>query len=277
MFDAQAIKAISQADSCTNVRHSLQLAIEDGTGLVLAPSDFKLHDLENMLPHPRRMTGKFKTQSLGAFIRFVDVSANKDSSRIFVEPEDMSATAIIDYKDGEKPGHRDYTATFKAERTPELVALFSILDQRRTQQSIVEFCEDWLSYISFQDADGLQLDTKRTLGALRSITIKEAREVESQVESLSQTRSAFESVAAVSKQHQLPSFVTFTCVPYVGFQSRAFRARISMTTHNDNLLLTMRAILLDQHVQQMGDELVAKLMQELSSGGIPIFMGSMGN
>ena len=122
-------------------------------------------------------------------------------------------------------------------------ALLKVDGIAASQRAIAEFLEDWLPHITAYQADS-ELQAKHVVAAVRNVDIEVARKVENTVESLSESRSAFEQVKASSK-HVLPDIIEFRCEPYLGLQSRTFTLRLSVATNDSKPMLTLRIQNLD--------------------------------
>lgn len=108
---------------------------------------------------------------------------------------------------------------------------------------MAEWLEDWVHCFEFsKDVDGgmpTDINPKRVITAVRNITIEQASKAQHETQSLSERRSAMQSVEANSSTGDLPDTIMFTCAPYEGLDVQTFELRLSITT-GDRLGLTLR-------------------------------------
>lgn len=254
MFDKEALIALQEGESIGAAYASLKDAIETSNGSVAAlPSDYKLHDLEKFLTYRRRARGLMTTSMLDAFAGYTKAHAEIGAS-VFVNAEEMSATAVLNIGIPEGPGHADNKAKIEAKRTAALAALLFIANGAPVKQAAVaEFLEDWPDEIKCSNTDGV-IATSKAVAAVRKLTIESMRKVESEDQQLSASRSAFESVQATSKD-PIPTIIEFCCQPYADLHTRTFAVRLGIRTDGDKPGITLRIIKFEQHTEEMAKEL----------------------
>ena len=240
--------------------------------LVALPEDFRLHDLEHILPHRRRARGTMATAYVAPFAEYA-LAYKQPGAAVFVDAAEMRARAVLDLGTHEHPGHADNTAELKPTKTAAFDALMQINGRARTQQELAEFIEDWSGLapmLFLKGADDVPLS--RALAAVRRITIESARKVESEEQQLSATRTAFESVQATSAD-PIPTQIYFTTKPYADLEERTFVLRLSILTSDKAPLLVLRIQNLEAHTEAMGKELAA-LVHDAIKGEMPVLLGS---
>jgi uncharacterized protein YfdQ (DUF2303 family) len=120
-----------------------------------------------------------------------------------------------------------------------------------TQRNAAEFLEDWTDNIRCLDSG--EIPTSKAIGAIRRLTIENARKVTSEVKQLAESRSAFEQVEAKSED-PIPELVYFKCKPYSDLQERTFVLRVAvLTTEQPAIKLHIRQH--EEHIEQMAQEL----------------------
>ncbi|WP_235593486.1 DUF2303 family protein [Pseudomonas syringae pv. tomato] len=77
--------------------------------------------------------------------------------------------------------------------------------------------------------DGEDIDLRRAAGAIRSITIEQARKSEHVVGDMSASRSAMDQIEAKSAEG-LPAELLFSVIPYEGLQAQTIQLRVAVLT-----------------------------------------------
>ena len=270
MFDKEAITALQEAQAIHQANNALSISKETKETVAL-PSDYKLHDLEKLLPNRRRARGTMSTAVLEAFADYAKSHAESGAS-VFVDAETMSATAVLNLGTPDAPGHADNKAKLQLKRTAAFSALLHVANgASQRQATVAEFLEDWALQIKCANDVG-EIPTTKAIAAIRKLTIETMRKLESEEQSLSQSRSAFESVQATSKE-PIPTTIVFTCQPYTDLTERTFAIRLSVQTGGDKPAITLRIIKVEQHSEDMAIEL-ADLVESKFSEGIQVLIGA---
>jgi uncharacterized protein YfdQ (DUF2303 family) len=283
MINKEAIDAMSEAKAIENAFKCLAKASE-ANNITALPSDYKLHDLERFLPQRRRVRGLMQTPFVRAFAAYVKTHMEAGAS-VFVDPAKLGATAVLNLGGPSNPGHADNLAKLTPEKTAAYAALqLQTLGNRHlTQKEAAEFMEDWSEHIQcFSDA-GHTISNPRAVAAVRKITIDAMRKLESTEQSLSASRSAFESVQASSTE-PLPSTIYFKCRPFADLAERLFVLRLGVITTDDKApKITLRIAKAEQHAEEMAVELCELVLQhmELAMGSettratlVPVLIGA---
>lgn len=236
------------------------------------PDDFKLHDLESYLNYRRRPRGTMSTRFIGPFAEYAIAHAGEGAT-VFVDAGDMTATAVLDLGTCDLPGHADNKAKLTPNKTAAYAALLQITAGPRSQQDVAEFLEDWADQVKCLNGD-TEIKVPLAIAAVRKITIESAQRVESEEQSLSATRSAFESVKA-SSQDPLPTTIYFTCPPYADLEERTFALRLSILTSEKTPKLVLRVQKLETHIEEMANELVMRISEAIGPE-LPVLVGIYG-
>lgn len=271
MFDKQAIQELAQAQAISAANTAVQ-----ATATVVALTDnFVLHDLEKFIPNRRRARGMMSTPLLADFASYVGKHAEAGAS-IFVGHDTMVADAVLNLGTPEAPGHADNRAQFAPPRTAAFKALLGFANGAALkQQAVAEFFEDWEGFARMEFfSEGSVVSAAKAITAVRQITIESAKRVETTEKQLGAQRSAFESVQA-SSIDLLPTLVHFNCAPYVGLDERQFAMRLGVLTGDAKPMLSLRIINLEQHQQDMANELAALVCAAFAGGSaVPVAVGS---
>jgi len=238
-MDKSAIQAI--ADMATASATS-QLAKVEGVAMVI-PKDHQLTSLEHLQECPDAFKATFKTTVIAEFIRYLLVHIEQ-SSALFINPENMSAKAVLDLGVPEHPLWGRHVAMAALKKIPAYEALLEANDSNFLQQAFIDFAEDHECNIAFIDSDGEHLDYRQTINTLRTLKVTASRENDQTVGNYAATRSALESIEVSAGNQQLPYGFVFTVSPYDGFEPVTLTAQ--MRSLNDD-----KAIRLKFRIQQL--------------------------
>ena len=266
------IAAIKASQAITAAAAAVNGALADGSGVTALHEDFKLHDLENYLPFRRRPRGTMATRFIAPFAEYAIAHAGEGAT-VFVNPDDMTATAVLDLGNVESPGHADSKAKLTPNKTADYAALLQITSGPRSQQDVAEFLEDWADHVECFNAD-TSINVPLAIAAVRKITIESAQRIESEEQSMSATRSAFESIKA-SSQEPLPTTIQFTCPPYADLNERTFVLRMSILTGERTPKLVLRIQKLETHTEEIANELMLRISDAIGPE-LPVLVGAYG-
>jgi uncharacterized protein YfdQ (DUF2303 family) len=130
--------------------------------------------------------------------------------------------------------------------------------------------------MQFFNDDGA-ITAPKAIAALRKLSIESMRKLESSEQSLSASKSAFESIQATSTD-PIPTMIYFTCKPYADLDERQFVLRLGVMTGGDKPTITLRIIKEEEHAEQMAAELaelIGSSFYELGGKStIPVLLGS---
>lgn len=271
----QFIEAIRKGSSIARAEEATTNALHD-SGVVALPNDFQTHDLEKFQNTRRRQRGTFSTPFVTDFAQYTQALADEGAT-VFVDATDMTARAVLDLGTTDSPGHADHMARLQPIKTAAYAALGKIAGQALSQRAVAEFFEDWcdlakMSFFNDQNGQDGTITRAQAIVAVRDITIDGARKLESTEQTLSATRTAFESVQA-SSRHTLPTLVYFKTRPYADLNERLFVLRMSISTSDSKPLLTLRVQNVEQHTEEMGNELAA-LVRDAIGGELPVLLGT---
>lgn len=269
MFDHEAIKELTRSESISAANAAASAV---ALALLALPADYSVHDLERHLPQRRRARGTMTTSSIEHFAAYVKAH-REDGATVFVDSQQITATAVLNLGSPAAPGHADNLAALRLRATAGYAALCKIADgNAKTQRDVAEWLEDWQHAITATDSAEQAMVTRHAIAAVRQITIEAVRRAESSEQSLSATRSALEQVTARSGDKLLPAFLDVTLEPFTGLDSRTFRVRVGVLTGNDKPALVLRVTKAEQHAEDMAHELADKVTAALG-GAVPALLG----
>lgn len=260
MIDASAIDQLTKAEAIASANRALTDQMES---LVALPEEYKLHDLEPYLTYRRRQRGLMVTSSLKDFAAYCEAQADTGAS-VFVDADSMTATAVLNLGSPDEPGHADNRARLELRKTAAYLALLHHTQAARalSQAVAAEFLEDWADLVECYTEDGASTKNTYAVAAIRKLTIEAMRKLESSEQSLSASRSAFESVQATSAA-PIPTAIHFRCEPYRGLAQRTFVLRLGVQTGGDKPSIVLRVIKAEQHAEEMAQELADLVRGEL--------------
>ena len=207
-----------------------------------------------------RARGTMATAALASFVGYTREHAELGTS-VFVDADTMRATAILNLGTPFEPGHADNKAIYTPEKTAAYLALLGMAySGTHKQATVAEFLEDWPELIKCFNADG-EITPPKAIADIRKMSIESIRKAESSVQSLSESRSAFETISATSAD-PLPTHIYFTCQPYANLAERLFVLRLGVLTGGDKPMVGLRIVKAEQHQEEMATELVKLVLQQ---------------
>lgn len=272
MFDADAIQELAQAEAISAAKVAVDDAVGNvnTSGIVALPEGFKVHDLERQLPARRRLRGAMTTSVLADFASYAG-AFKEAGATAFVDPNTMSATAVLNLGTPATPGHADNTAKLTLQQLAAYRALRKVASgEGKRQTEIAEFMEDWQDHLQCFAGD-TEVPARQAIAAVRAITIENLKKLENKEQHLSAERTAFESIKATS-DHNLPTRIDFRCEPYLGLQRRTFSLRLGVITGQAAPAVNLRIVNQELHTEQMAEELAALVRQELKDV-MPVAIG----
>lgn len=269
MFDKDAIEALQYGGGIKEATDAIH-GITD-SGAVALPEHFRLHDLEPYMHRRRRARGAMTTHALSDFAIYTKDHA-EEGATVFVDADEMSATAVLNLGTADDPGHTDNRAKVQLKKTAAYSALKAHASgQAISQTKAAEFLEDWPGYIKCFNDDG-EITPPKAIAAIRKLTIESMRKLESTEQSLSASRSAFEKVQATSAD-PIPTTIYFECEPYHGLESRVFVLRLGVLTGGDKPAINLRIVKQELHDEEMANEFADNAREALGSD-LPVLIGT---
>jgi uncharacterized protein YfdQ (DUF2303 family) len=241
-----------------------------GDEAVLVPGSMEIRDLERFAPGRRRFRGTMTTDSITAFCDYVK---GIGGAEVFIEADEMRATAYFDMGTVVEPGHCEHRAVIQLSSSAPYKAIKGIDGDSMSQKTLAEWIEDWRRYLSCFDIDNSDLHTQKALALVRKMTIETARKLESDQQNMGHKLSAMEQIDVKSEGQQLGGLI-FTCAPYTGFQQRDFTMPLSALTGGDSIKLKLRIQELDAIQEEIVEEFRNKISTALMGDDFKIWMGS---
>lgn len=236
------------------------------TPVLALPSDTKLHNIEKYEELRSRFRGSMLTHSLKDFANYV-ITTKGPAAVGFVDGDTMACTVYFNLGDTESPGHGDYSTTLTLKKTAAFLALEQAAQRQHAQKDLSDWIEDWAPNLKALDADDQEIDLRKAAGAIRSISIEQARKSEHVVGDMSASRSAMDQIEAKSSEG-LPAEFLFTVAPYEGLIARTIRLRVAVLTGGDKPTLRLRWIGEAQLREDLAQEFKQVVQKEVGGSAI---------
>ena len=252
--------------------------VPDGIDAIALPQHYTLVDLEKQRPGRRRFRGSLATADLENFAEYVKVhgaALQGIKPAGFINADELSAKVFFNLQTTDGPGHADHTATLKLKPTAAYTALLAINGDRNDQRDLVDWLEDWSHALQpfAGNGEAYEGSLAKAVSAIRVMKLKEVKESETTVGDFRGTRSTMEDVEASSRV-ELPAGFYFTCQPYLGLPSRAFKLRLSVLTSAREPTLVLRIVQLEAEQEAIAKDfkdVLAKAIAENASLTIGTF------
>lgn len=247
-----------------------QLAGTDCDTIAL-PAGVSVKSLEQFNLERYRFRGAMETSNIDEFVKYSSGYAG-DGVRCFIDADEMRAQTIFNIGTLLNPGHADNTASLSLKKTAPFRELLNIDGRKQTQKELAEWLEDYREFLLAFDADGVVLDIKKAVGAVRRITIEQTSSADHEDQDFSAKRSVMESVEAKSKD-VMPAAFEFKCVPYEGLGERRFKLRYSILTGGNAPVLVLRIVQLEAEEEKIAVEFLELLTNKFKGVEVETFIG----
>lgn len=256
--------------------NDMQLSNENAPSLVSVPEGFRLENTEQQQTHRNRFRGSFTTESSKSFANYV--ADRKSVDKCFIDKTNLTAMrcqAIFNLGDENQAGHADDRANLVLPITDEFSALQHL--GRASQSKIVDFIQDYAHCLTFSDQDEDSEETSNmsfshALKAFRSVTVKTAKEMTSNVNDMSASKTALERMEADSAI-RLPRFIHMNTSLYEDLPEVTVTARVAIITDGDNLGISLRIVSQQKELNDAAQRFV-DLVTTILPNKTPIYVGT---
>ncbi|HDM8093343.1 TPA: YfdQ family protein [Yersinia enterocolitica] len=238
---------------------------------IALPAGVSVKSLEQFNLERYRFRGAMETSSIDEYVKYSSGYAG-DGVRCFIDADEMRAETIFNIGTLENPGHADNTASLSLKKTAPFRELLNIDGRKQTQKELAEWLEDYREFLLAFDADGVVLDIKKAVGAVRRITIEQTSSADHEDQDFSAKRSVMESVEAKSKD-VMPAAFEFKCIPYEGLGERRFKLRYSILTGGNVPVLVLRIVQLEAEEEKIAVEFLELLTNKFKGVEVETFIG----
>lgn len=268
---------VNNAQTVARLVQSINMNLKNpkAPSLITIPESYVLKNTEASQEHRDRFRGTFKTKSLQAFSDYLNERGSAD--KCFVDNNhinQMACQAIFNLGDEALAGHADDTANLVLSITHEFASLRS--SQRLNQKGLIEFVQDYSYCLSFHESvDGEVADAMSmaaAINAFRSVTIKTAREMTSDVRDMSSTKSALEHIEADSAV-KLPGFIVMHTPAYDDLPAVDITARLSVLTDDENVRFGIRIVGENKLLNEQAKQFV-EMIKTAVPDDLPVYAGT---
>lgn len=223
--------------------------------------DGQIKPLEHLQAGRSRFRGKFVTPVLSEFATYI--RANRASAgHGFIDAKACSARVFLNLGTPDAPGHADWTATLALEPTAAYAAIQAIEGQPLAQKQLVEWIEDWSAQLTAKFGENDEpTGIAGAVAAIRQLTISAKSDTTHTDKDFGASLSKFEEIEAKAAGG-IPSHLLFECTPYLGFQSRELRLRLSVLT-GEKPALVLRIVAREALEEEIAREFKARLLEEV--------------
>lgn len=239
----------------------------DSRNVALVPEGFKIETLEMFDQQPDRHREAFKTKYLSEFFGY---SEKQDFvPTIFVDENNMAATAIYDRSTPQDPSWQQHKAIIVLEKTPALKALLLLDSKNLSQDDLIDFAIDWKDDILFWDGEDA-LTHNDALARLRKLKISKTSDVESSRGDFKASASAIEQIAIDAAGLPLPSHFTFITEPYLQFEKYEYTGQLRALGDDNKPLLRFRLMGMPVIEQAIAEEFKRRISDGIVHADIHI-------
>ncbi|HEN3599489.1 TPA: YfdQ family protein [Yersinia enterocolitica] len=238
---------------------------------IALPAGVAVKSLEQFQLERYRFRGAMETSNIDEFVKYSSGYAG-DGVRCFIDADEMRAQTIFNIGTLLNPGHADNTASLSLKKTAPFRELLNIDGRKQSQKELAEWLEDYREFLLAFDADGVVLDIKKAVGAVRRITIEQTSSADHEDQDFSAKRSVMESVEAKSKD-VMPAAFEFKCIPYEGLGERRFKLRYSILTGGNVPVLVLRIVQLEAEEEKIAVEFLELLTNKFKGVEVETFIG----
>ena len=245
----------------------------DDQVVVVLPGNSKLADLEPYMDTPRRMRQKFETARIPDFVTYVK-NSETDTTTVYVLPDGSKAKAIIDHGMQSEPDWGSHTAALNLEKTRAFAALETLCSQPRSQQSLIDYLEDWAKD-GFVEClvNGNEVSASLAIAAIRKVEIKASSSSTHEKGDFSISQSAVAELDVRGATEKMPNHIVLMSPIYVGTEQREIYCRIGITGEEGKPQFRLRIMKLESIQEEVAKEVETTLRAELD--GLDVFVGSV--
>ncbi|WP_145538468.1 YfdQ family protein [Yersinia alsatica] len=238
---------------------------------IALPASVAVKSLEQFNLERYRFRGSMETSNIDEYVKYSSGYAG-EGVRCFIDADEMRAQTIFNIGTLSNPGHADNTASLSLKKTAPFRELLNIDGRKQAQKELAEWLEDYREFLLAFDADGVVLDIKKAVGAVRRITIEQTSSADHEDQDFSAKRSVMESVEAKSKD-VMPAAFEFKCIPYEGLGERRFKLRYSILTGGNVPVLVLRIVQLEAEEEKIAVEFLELLTGKFKDVEVETFIG----
>lgn len=262
-MEAAALKQIT--DNAIAAARENQLRTPGGKPAIILGNN--VIDTEHLLAGRTRFRGTYHTNIPSAFAGYIK---GRTDGSIYVDPDNLRATAVLNEGTESNPGHCDWQAQLKLKHTAGYAAILAINGKQLSQRDISAWLEDWAPMLSAV-YNGETQPLSKAIAAVRSISFKSKDESTHTVSDFGARQSGLSEIEASSDVGTLPSRIEAHVVPAQGLSSYRIPLRLSVIT-GDKPGLVLRVIGLEAIQEAIAIEF--RSLVEGLGGNLPVHIGT---
>lgn len=225
-MDAEAIRVLQE--NTAELAQTLN-GILDPVGKVAVPDGWSVSDIEGRRDYRLRFRADFKTHSLADWIAYVLAHDGTAHTRVYVQPDELTALAIFNEGDVDNPGHMDDRARLTLGKSAAYLGLLSIHGRTLTQSEFLDWLDDFAENITqFRNANDETLPHASALAGIRTLTLDRTHSVTSKQEDVRRELGELERIE-VREAVAFPSKFVFSFTPAVGLSDALALVKITPT------------------------------------------------
>lgn len=133
---------MTEIKTLAELLNSQQVHEINGQPVMVLPNEYKIADLEDYLPAPRRIRQKQVFRSIDSFIEYVG-RFSTETTVVFADEQQTRLTAVLDYHQSpESPSWCSHVATYECPFSKEWQAWISYDGKNIEQSEFAEFLEE---------------------------------------------------------------------------------------------------------------------------------------
>lgn len=229
---------------------------------LLIPDGMSPHSLEKFAPGRFRERYKFVTSSMDDFCTYVRESQERTEStiKLSVNPDTMSARALLNAQSHGLPGHCDDTATCILKGLPFYKELDGIGADgvKLSQRQLLDWLQDWHGDI---------VGATEIHARFSKVTVESASHRSSEEQDFGRNRTAMEKIDVKAAGEPPPAFIRADVLPFDGFSMYPFQIRVSAIADKDkdSVIFKLRIPLWESMKMAIGRDFVGAVKDRLSS------------
>ncbi len=269
-MDDAAIKEIGLSSNIPAILEHVN-NVKSKVPVVVTPKDFSISSMEKYMDLASFYRMKFNTISINDFIAYCNDNIS-DTTKCFVDPEEMLAKAIFDLGTLTEPEHKHHTATLRLRKTAAYEAVLAVNGSHLDQRKACDWIEDWAESLQVFTRSGGALTAQVAANYLSDLTIETAKSVTSTVGSFSEGMSAMEKIEAKGAD-LAPGELHFKFTPYLGFEEEKLVLKVQLLTGGQKPEISFRITRLESFQEELSEDFKS-LLRKGFGGELELYLGS---
>lgn len=248
---------------------STQYPDPDSEETILVPEGMALTSLERHAKGRYRERYKYTTSSVDDFCEYVNESqtTTKNGIKLSVNPDTMSARALLNAQSHGLPGHCDDIATCILKSLPFYKELDGIGADgvKLSQRQLLDWLQDWHGDI---------VGATEIHARFSKVTVESASHRSSEEQDFGRNRTAMEKIDVKAAGEPPPAVIEVCPIPFDGFPVYPVTIRVSaiVDKDKDSVIFKLRIPLWESVKLSIGLDFVGKVREQI---GNPIYIGDI--